>query len=46
MSRRHEPVPPGQPRPGDPPIDPDDGALPPPGAHEEEDEQQKTPAPN
>ncbi|WP_157131627.1 hypothetical protein [Piscinibacter gummiphilus] len=44
MSRRHEPPPPGRPEPGELPVEPDQGAIPPPG--EEEDEQQeKTPAP-
>ena len=46
MSRRHEPLPPGLPEPGELPVEPDRGAIPPPGAGEEEDEQQeKTPAP-
>ena len=39
MSRRHEPVPPGKPeQPGELPVEPDQGAIPPPGSSEEEDE--------
>ena len=38
MIRRHEPVPPGRPEPGELPVEPDQGAIPPPGQSEEADE--------
>ncbi|WP_157604241.1 hypothetical protein [Rhizobacter sp. Root1221] len=38
MSRRHDPAPPGKPEPGELPVEPDQGAFPPPGSSEEEDE--------
>lgn len=46
MSRRHEPLPPGQPEPGEMPIEPDQGSLPAvPSPEEDGGEDQRTTAP-
>lgn len=43
MTRRHEPMPPGKPEPGELPVEPDQGAQPPPVSPEED--ERELPAP-
>lgn len=43
MTSRHDPRPPGKPEPGELPVEPDEGALRPPGAPEEDEHAQPVP---